>query len=92
LAALARAPPVSFQLMEITMPMLPNPDRRIRFENGELSTGEVVLQLVCLQIDTAGCKHIYWDFALSGEEYIRFLQEPLRRLECARRRKTKLAA
>jgi hypothetical protein len=74
------------------MPMLPNPDQRIRFENGELSTGEIVLHLDCLQVDTAGCKHIYWDFVLSGEEYIRFLQEPMRKLERTRHRKAKAAA
>ena len=52
-----------------------------------LGEHEFVLHLSCFEIDTDGNERQHWKFVLSGEEYVRFLMEPMQKLENARHRK-----
>ena len=64
----------------------------VQYQDGKSGTGQFVLHLSCFAIDTDGGEHQDWKFVLSGEEYVRFLMEPMGKLEKARHRKSTIAA
>lgn len=69
-----------------------NLGERVQFQDGKISNGEFVLHLSCFRLDVDGGEHRYWKFVLSGKEYVRFLMEPMQKLENARHRKANTAA
>jgi hypothetical protein len=81
------AAPLSFQMEEV-MGLLSGlkPGEHIQFEDGRISNGVAVVHVSCFLLDVEGGEHLHWKDVLTEQEYVRFLQDPVRKLRNRRHR------